>query len=245
MVYDFHSHALFGIDDGAKDMDMSLGMLKASKNMGVETVLLTSHCYPYSSKDIEKYIEKREESYNQLACNKDIPRLVKGCEVHLTGDISRFGNLRKLCIENTDYMLLEMPHTPWNDKLIEVVYKLTLMGIRPIIAHDERNMHQKQELRNALYELDVLIQINAPSLFMFSYRKEIDKMLKLGLGHVIGTDMHNLTSRKPCFDKAKKKIKRRYGIECWEYFMVNSKKILENQVIAYRDFKSFKKKNIL
>ncbi len=245
MVYDFHSHALFGIDDGAKNIEMSVEMLKASKNMGVEAVLLTSHCYPCSSGDIDKYLEKREKSYNQLVLAEGIPKLVKGCEVHLTGDISKFKNLRKLCIEDTDYMLLEMPHTPWNDKLIEVVYKLTLMGIRPIIAHDERNMHQKQELRNALYDLDVLIQINAPSLFMFSHRKEIDKMLKLGLGHVLGTDMHNLSSRKPCLDKAKKKIKRRYGIECWEYFMDNANRILDNQVISYRDFKSFKKKNIL
>ena len=245
MVYDFHSHALFNMDEGAKDMGMSKAMLIKSKDMGVDCVLLTSHCYPYSTKDIDRYIEKRELSYNALQGIGGMPELYKGCEAHLTGDITKFRDIKRLCIENTDYMLLEMPHTPWNDKTIENVYKLTLKGIIPIIAHDERNMHQKREFRNALYDLDVLIQINAPSLFMFSYRKEIDRMLKLGLGHIIGTDMHNLTSRKPCMDRAEKKIKHRYGAECWDYFMGNADKVLKNDRISYKEFKSFKKKNIL
>lgn len=244
MYCDFHSHVLFGIDDGAKDKSMSLAMLKKSKDDGVDTVLLTSHCYPRSSRDIDRYLAKREAAYNELCEIADLPSLRKACEVHVTQDITKFSNIRKLCIENTNYMLLEMPHTPWTDKTIDTVYKLNLMGITPIIAHDERNMHQKRELRNTLYDLDVLIQINAPSLFMFSYRKQIDKMMKLGLVHVIGTDMHNLTSRKPCLARAQKRIKRRYGMECWDYLMHNAEKILNGEKISYKEFKSFKKKCI-
>lgn len=245
MVCDFHSHALFGIDDGAKDIEMSTEMLRKSKSMGVDTVILTSHCYPRSEEDIEKYLNRYDERYEALSSVDDIPRLIRACEVNITRDLSRFSNIKKLCIENTDYMLLEMPHTPWTDKTVEVVYKLILMGIKPIIAHDERNMEQKPEHRYALYDLDVLIQINAPSLFMHMYKKEIDRMMKLGLVHVLGTDMHNLKTRKPCFDVAEKRIKKRYGSECWEYMMQNAEKILNNETIPYRGFKSFRKKNIL
>ena len=141
-------------------------------------------------------------------------------------------------------MLLEMPHAPWTDKIIENVYKLTIRGIIPIIAHNERNMHQKQAMLDSLYDLNVLIQINAPSILRYSYRKRIDKMMRLGLVHVIGTDMHNLKTRKPCMNKAQKIIKRRYGEECWEYMMDNSEKILNGEKISFLDFKSFRKKTV-
>ena len=245
MICDFHSHALFNIDDGAKDLAMSTAMLRKAKETGVTDVILTPHCYPYSSKDIDRYFDKRQYAYDKLKDIDDIPKLHIGCELHLTGDLTRFRNLKKLCIEDTHYLLLEMPRTPWNDNTIEIVYKLTLMGITPVIAHDERNAHQKKEFRNALYDLDVLIQINAPSLFMHSMRKEIDRMLKLGVGHVLGSDMHNLTSRKPCFDKAKKLIIKRYGEECWTYLMKNAERVLNDEAISYKEFKSFKKKSLL
>ena len=206
MIYDFHFHVLFGIDDGATDEATSIQMLKRSAEQGVDTVLLTSHCYPVHTEDIDRFIKKRDSLYSKLCEVPDIPKLVRGCEVHLTQDLTSLSNLRKLCIDGTDYILLEMPSSLWSDRTIDYVYKLNLIGITPVIAHDERNMNQKAELRNALYDLNVLIQINAPSLFMISYKKEIERMMRLGLAHVIGTDMHNMETRKPCMDKAKKKI---------------------------------------
>ncbi len=246
MVIDFHCHVLHGIDDGAKDMSISSNMLRKSYDMGVEAVVFTSHCYPTSARDVDKFLKKREKQLEHFCQEfEKAPKFYKrGCEVHLTGDISQIPNIRELCIEDTDYMLLEMPMKMWTDETVENVYKLTLMGIKPIIAHDERNMHQKMQLRNALYDLDVLIQINAPSLSMKEYKKEIDRLFAIGMAHVIGTDMHNLTSRPPCMDIAKKIIKKRYGMECWNYLHGNAERILKGETISYRDFKVFKKLGI-
>ena len=58
MVCDFHSHALPKIDDGAKDLDMWIEMLKKSKEQGVTDVILTPHCYPYSQRDITDFLIK-------------------------------------------------------------------------------------------------------------------------------------------------------------------------------------------
>ena len=77
-----------------------------------------------------------------------------------------------------------------------------------------------------------------------SYKKEIDKLMRIGIVHVIGTDMHNTSTRKPCMDKAEKRIKKRYGINCWEYMINNAERILNGESISYRDFKAFKKKTI-
>ena len=241
-MIDFHSHILPAIDDGAKDTSVAEQMLLKSKATGVTDIVLTPHCYPRSEHDIERFLMKRSQALDSFP--KTDMKVYSACEVHLTTDISKFRNIAKLCVENTKYMLLEMPVSPWRDEDIENVYKLTIMGINPIIAHNERNIHQKLNLRNALCDLDVLIQINAPSLTERCFKKEIDRLMNAGLVHVIGTDMHNLTSRPPCMDKAIKVIKKRYGDECALYLEKNARRILDGEEISYRDFKSFKKHSL-
>ena len=241
-MIDFHSHILPAIDDGAKDAVMAEKMLTKSEESGVSDIVLTSHCYPRSEQHIERFLEKRARSLEMFPDTQI--NTYKGCEVHLTTDISKFRNIRKLCIENTNYMLLEMPFSQWRDEDVENVYKLTIMGINPIIAHMERNAHQKIGLRNSLCDLEVLVQINAQSFGDRCLRKEIDRLMNEGLVHVIGTDMHNITSRPPCMDRALKIIKKRYGGECIDYLENNAQRILSGQKISYRDFKAFKKQSI-
>jgi len=40
---DLHTHILPGIDDGAKDLEASLEILRRQKESGVERIALTSH----------------------------------------------------------------------------------------------------------------------------------------------------------------------------------------------------------
>lgn len=246
MIVDFHSHILPEFDDGAKDIKMSLEMLELSRNMGVECVLATSHCYPHSSSGVEQYLEKREKSHKKLAENltEDRPCIRLGTEVHLSTDLSKIRNIKKLCIDGTNYMLVEMPASPWNESIVECIYKLTLMGIIPIIAHAERNLDQKQDLLDMLYSFDVLIQINAESFGVHQFKGFIDKMMRNAMIHIVGTDMHNTKHRPPNMNKAYKYIKKRYGIECWDYLMENAEKVLEGKKLSYRDFKAFKKKKL-
>ena len=42
---DFHTHILPGLDDGARDVEMSALMLKSLRDQGVERVVLTPHFY--------------------------------------------------------------------------------------------------------------------------------------------------------------------------------------------------------
>lgn len=249
MITDFHSHILPEFDDGADNTKVALEMINRSVSMGVTDIVSTSHCYPLSNRDILDFLEERESAYKKLsdAANQagiQLPGIHMGCEVHLTCDLMNFKNIKNLCVGETDYMLLEMPSSPWNDTTIDNVYKLTINGIRPIIAHAERNLSQKSDLLNSLYDLDVLIQINASSFGVPQLKKFIDKMFASGMIHIIGTDMHNMRSRMPNIDRAEKYIKKRYGSECWKYLMNNASKVLTGNVISYKDYVLFNKKNI-
>ena len=241
-MIDFHSHIMPAFDDGASDADTSLKM--------INTIVSTSHCYPCSSADIDKFLSERERAYDELMAaaqnsGVDMPEIRLGCEVHLTCDLTRLRGIEKLCIDKTGYMLVEMPSSNWNDNTIDYIYKLSISGIKPIIAHAERNIAQKSELLSALYTLDILIQINAESFGAAPLKKFIDNMMKNKMIHIIGTDMHNLNTRHPNMDKAKKYIIKRYGAECWSYLMRNADIILEGEELYYRDLMSFKKKSFL
>ncbi len=249
MIADFHSHILPEFDDGAENTAMSLKMIEESQKMGVTDIVSTSHCYPIKNSDIKDFIAERNFSFGKLvnaasAAGKELPKIHLGCEVHLTCDLMKFSSIKSLCIEGTDYMLLEMPSSPWSDNTIDNVYKLTISGIHPIIAHAERNLSQKTELLNSLYDLDILIQINAVSFGIPQLKKFIDKMFASGMIHVVGTDMHNITSRSPNIERARKYICKRYGLSCWEYLMRNASVILDGNTLSYRDFEIFRKKSL-
>ena len=49
---DIHCHILPGVDDGARDLDESLAMLEAAKQVGVTSIVCTPHCRdPYFDYD--------------------------------------------------------------------------------------------------------------------------------------------------------------------------------------------------
>ena len=126
-MIDFHSHFLPNIDDGAKNLDESLEMLRISKKSGVDTVVSTSHCYAFDgSSSIQSFLEKRQLAYSQVSSaiqdsNELYPEIVLGCEVHLVHNLSTFPELPLLCIQNTDYILLEMPSSEWKDEDFEEI----------------------------------------------------------------------------------------------------------------------------
>lgn len=246
MITDFHSHILPNFDDGAADTGVSIQMLEKSSSMGVETIVSTSHCYPVSAADIDEFIIKRETAYNELKAamagrEQTLPGLVRGCEAHLTCDLTKLRGYKRMCIDGTNYMLVEMPASPWTDKTIDNIYKLSISGVKPIIAHAERNLGQKQELLSSLYMLDVLIQINAESFGVPQLKKFIDSMMKNKMIHLIGTDMHNMRGRCPNMDNAQRYIKKRYGSDCWDYLMHNAEIILSGEELSYRKLRSFVK----
>ena len=247
MIIDFHSHILPALDDGAENSKIALAMLKKSRAQGVDTVVSTSHCYPYTSHDVDKFLEDRAAAYTRLmktAEGEDIPDIIPACELHLTCDLTRLDGIEDLCVGKTNYILIEMPVRKWTDDIIDYVYKLSISGLRPIIVHDERNMEQPKEMLDALHSLDILIQINSGSFGMPVYKKFIDRMMKEKLVHLVGTDMHNLSSRPPDMDKGRKNIIKRYGTDCWDYLMGNAEQILNGGRIHYHDMRAFGKKSL-
>ena len=77
-MIDIHSHVVWGLDDGAADMEQSLSMLRAAANSGTTDIVAT----PHSNAEFRYQAELLEERMRQLtAATGGKPRIYRGCDL--------------------------------------------------------------------------------------------------------------------------------------------------------------------
>lgn len=233
-ILDVHTHILPAVDDGAKDINESLKLLKMLKNQGVTDVVLTPHFTP-SIESFEERSEKWLSAYKELlkqTDKKSLPYMHKGCEVFYFEGMGKIKAVRELCIESSNYLLLELALMNVSDKVISDIRNLNeQLGIIPIIAHIERYYNQKgfRKLKALVKEGVCIAQLNASSLFLPIFKKAALKLLKEDLIYVIASDTHSQNTRPPEIAKAFKFIEEKYGSERVEKYKRNSE-IICNEI---------------
>lgn len=218
MVTDFHSHVLPGIDDGSTSVEESIAMLRMAAEQGVRRVIATPHFYPRHDSP-EHFLEKRNlaESALREAMSRetDLPELSIGAEVHFFSGISNSDILHQLTIDGKCCILIEMPPAPWSDSMYRELEQIWRQwGIRPIIAHVDRyiSRFRTHGIPERLAQLPVAVQANA-GFFLQGSASMAMRMLKKGQIHLLGSDCHNLSSRRPNLGAAAEKIRSRLGQE--------------------------------
>ena len=206
MLKDLHSHVLPFVDDGAKNMEMSLEMLRNAKAQGVDTVVATPHCITDVNEAIAKFVAKRNDSYEKLLSEiegkAEYPKVLLGCEVYLGCDMSDFEDLSKLCYEGSDYILLEMPSGFEPSEIAEWIYNISIKGLRPVIAHIDR-CPDYDEIMQELSGMDVVYQVNASQFLTMKGRHLLKKIFKHHNKFFVSSDMHNTSSRCCNLNEAK------------------------------------------
>lgn len=213
---DFHSHILPGIDDGSANVKESLQMLTFMYEQGVRHVVATPHFYANHDHP-ERFLERRRESEKALRKaipHTKVPKLHIGAEVHYFDGMSDCDSLEKLTIDGSNYLLVEMPHTSWSERhyreLLGIYQKC---GITPVIAHIDRYISpfHTYGIPDLLAELPVMVQANASFFAGGLNRKLALRLLRRGQIHLLGSDCHNMTDRKPNLHEATQTIQKRLG----------------------------------
>lgn len=218
-MVDIHSHVLPYIDDGARNEDEAIMMLQDAYNKGISVVYATPHLRVYSDEELKLGLEKREEVFSALLNEAEkrgvlIPQVKKGFEVHLDSDITEFADFQKLCIEGTNKMLVEMPMHHWDGFAINRIEALKNEGIVPVLAHIERYIEFKKNIEKALSLEGVIYQVSADAFFGFRRLRFIKKLFEMGKIVIVGSDMHNMDTRKNKMAEAyKRAIKKNKGFE--------------------------------
>ena len=199
---DTHTHILPGIDDGAKDLEESLLILKDAIMAGVKEIILTPH-FPYSGVEISK-ISYRFESFGETVSQRGMDvKLHLGAELMLCPELPKLIKEDKRLTINSKgkYALIEMPPFEIPIYASTVFFDMLVDGVTPVWAHPERCYDVVDDYRVAYHYRDsgVLLQINAGSL-LGMYGKKIRHtalaLLKNGCGHIVASDVHRFNGVK-------------------------------------------------
>ena len=220
-MVDTHCHVLPGIDDGAKTLEEALTLCRIASDDGIRTIAATPHVMEYRYPNTRKTIEPAYQALAEAVEKEGIAlKLVRGAEVHVAADlVKRLRDGELLTYDdNRRYMLLEFPFQPVLSGTEEIVYKLRLSGITPVLAHPERIgfFMENLERLHKLVRLGALAQVTGGSLMgRFGEKAEAAawRMVERRLVHVVATDAHDATHRPPRLREPVEELSRRIGPE--------------------------------
>lgn len=215
LTIDFHSHVLPSMDDGSQNSDMSVEMLRRMGEMGVDIVAATPHFYG-CREEVDSFLRRRAACWDRLSQKWEhgFPQVILGAEVACFSGLLELDNLEQLCYQGTNTLLLELPFAQWTETELDIVSTLCLdRGYRVILAHFERyiGVQKNKYIAERLQELPVWIQINAGSLLPWTRRGKCINMFLENRAHLLGSDSHNLTDRRPNLNLAREMLKKKTG----------------------------------
>ncbi len=208
-MIDFHTHILPGIDDGSKDLQTSLQMLRMEARQGITEVIATSHFYG-SEGGPRQYLRRRDRAWEQLAphLNDDMPVVRLGAEVQYFEGICLAEDIELLRIQGSDLLLLEMPTRVWTNRMLDDIVELNSRpGMQVVLAHIDRYAQWLPKgLVEQLVNAGILIQANVSVFADWRTAGKAKRMLKKDQLHFFGSDCHSMNHRCPNWDRISGKM---------------------------------------
>ncbi len=206
-IIDIHCHILPNLDDGPSSLEEAEAMLKEALKAGIREIVATPHLV-WQEKLLSK--EQIQSAIEQL------PKIIKvygGAEVPLM-EASDLLEEDKL-VTTGKMVLLDTPPLGKLLGLEQVVFKMVLKRLTPVIAHPERNLPFSLDRRRLehLKNMGALFQINAGSLLGLwgkEVEKAAEKLIEWGIADIIASDAHTAEAFT-AFREAIARLRKRWG----------------------------------
>ena len=249
-IIDIHTHILPGIDDGAREIESSIAIVRWLVGQGITDIIATPHYIVeteyVSSKSANTKLLK--ELKNRLKTEGIKAELYLGNEIYINDHIGDLIKSKKIApINDGEYLLVEMSLDDECPNYEDYFYELIENGYKVILAHPERySIIQKDyEIARQLYEMGVLLQCNMGSIigkYGNEAKKVIKKLAKDKMIFALGSDTHH-PGRDDYLPVAWKKLSKFYNDEELKQILeLNPAKILEKVTKKSTKKKTIKKK---
>ena len=210
-IIDIHTHITPNVDDGARDMEMSLEMLRNEVAQGCKRVVLTPHSSAFGrgGPEIVKHTYEQMKRVQKEAAREGIPvQVFTGCEIYTTRScidviLQDLNDGRLPSMNHTRYVMAEF--STYSGTMDDAKYCLTRYleeGWIPIIAHAERYCRTFTTVENirTLKQLGCLVQANYYDLDE-EHDEEIrtctQSLVEAELVDMMGSDAHRIGHRPP------------------------------------------------
>ena len=232
-MIDFHSHILPQIDDGSINIQETINMLEEAKQAGFTKIISTSH---YIGNYYESNESERKDLLEQIKKENIELELYLGSEIYISENmINEIEEKKASTINNTKYVLFELPMRNETILAKEMIYRLVEKNYVPIIAHPERYNYVQENIEyvKELSEMGALFQANYGSiigLYGSKAGKTLKKLLKENLISFFGSDSHREEQIYIYIPKILKKLRKIISDDkILELTEINPQKVLNNE----------------
>lgn len=191
---DFHSGVLPRIDaeDLEAEVEKSVEILKILHKAKIKTVVATPY---FNSVDdnVPSFLAKREEAYKLLSekiKGLSLPRVILGSEVLFTTSLLDTKGVSKLCVGDTNYIMLALPYQEYSEIVLETLQKIIISrNLCPIIAHIEKYLEfYTMEQIEKISSLGVIMQLSCDAIINRATRKDALELLSRNVVQIIGSN---------------------------------------------------------
>jgi len=191
---DIHSHILPGIDDGAKDIDESMNLIKKFKLLGYEKLITTPHVMADSYNNSTKKIL---EKLNFLKQKVTEIKIETSAEYYVDEEFQKRLENKDLLPFGKKYILFETSYYTKPNNLEYIIFDIKSLGFIPVFAHPERYRYLQDNFKEyeKLKSLGVLFQCNINSIgghYGKIAQKIIEKLAKNKMIDFLGSDVHSM-----------------------------------------------------
>jgi protein-tyrosine phosphatase len=199
---DIHCHILPGLDDGSRDMNTSIAMARLAAAVGIGTVIGTPHWIEDEHETDATDVRQSAKNLQMELNSRAIPLTVlSGNEAFICPDLPdrvKKGEVLTLADRGT-HLLLELPYEDLPSCVDDVIFRLQLQGITPVLAHVERYacIRSDWHILERWVQHGCLAQVNASSLNCTTGDEVAQDLMDRGLVACTATDAHDATRRVP------------------------------------------------
>jgi tyrosine-protein phosphatase YwqE len=195
---DMHSHLLPGIDDGAKDLDTSLELIRGMSALGYKKLITTPHIMWGMYQNTPAIINARLEQVRQAVQEQGIDITIEAAaEYFLDEHVQQLLEKKEPLLTIGSSMVLaefSLAFPPMNTK--EILFEMQLQGYQPVIVHPERYVYlqQNKQFYTELRDVGCIFQLNLLSLsghYGRSVTELATYLLKNDFYTLVGTDLHH------------------------------------------------------
>lgn len=205
---DLLTHILPGADDGPSTMDQSVRMAQLAATEGTSTIVSTPH---YSDVVLNSSVDEAWQLLADLnsrlrreaAEGAPLVRVVSGMENRITPDLpDRVESGNQLTLNSSRFVLLTAPFATLPDFVGDVLARLRMKRLVPILARPERNtvLRKDRGRMREMIEDGTLFVVTASSITGV-YGKDAQRaalrMVQQKVAHAVVSDMHALEGSRP------------------------------------------------
>lgn len=193
---DTHAHILPGLDDGVKNMEYAIAVIRSMKELGYKKLIATPHIlsdyYPNSKETILKV---GNEVKSELKKREIDIELEISAEYFLDEHFQKLLDREELLPLEGNRILVELSTIGRPFNFEQPFWNIIAKGYQPVLAHPERYRYLKAEDYDRLLAIGCEFQVN---LFSFQgyYGKIVQetakKLLRKKAIHLLGSDIHHL-----------------------------------------------------